>query len=62
MSPMSAWEMLTVYGPAQHSQSMDFIIELSRKCMMTSLPMVIGGDFNLIRSVKDKDLGWLILD
>jgi hypothetical protein len=43
------WEMLTVYEPTQHSQSMVFITELSRKCTLTSLPMVIGGDFNLIR-------------
>jgi hypothetical protein len=51
------WEMLIVYGHPEHSQSMDFIAEMSRKCMMTSLPIIIGGDFNLIRSVKGKNTG-----
>jgi exonuclease III len=37
------WEMLTVYGPAQHDQSSNFIAKLSRKCMYVTLPVVIGG-------------------
>jgi hypothetical protein len=49
------WELITVYGPAQHDESQDFISELSRKCMYAVLPVVLGGDFNLIRSAKDKN-------
>jgi hypothetical protein len=49
------WELITVYGPAQHSQSTDFIVELFRKCMRVSLPVVLGGNFNLIRFASDKN-------
>jgi hypothetical protein len=43
------WEMITIYGPAQHDMSSDFVAELSRKCLCASLCLVFGGDFNLIR-------------
>jgi hypothetical protein len=48
-------ELITVYGPAQHSSSSDFISELSRKCMRVTLPLLLGGDFNLIRFTEDKN-------
>jgi hypothetical protein len=44
-----------VYGPTQCERSSYFITELSRKCMVAVLPMVLGCGFNLIRSVKDKN-------
>jgi hypothetical protein len=47
--------MIIVYGPAHHDQSANFISELSRKCMFVTLPLVIGGDFNLIRTSCDKN-------
>jgi hypothetical protein len=43
------WELIMVYEPAQHDRSQDFITELSRKCLYSNLPVVIGGDFNMIR-------------
>jgi hypothetical protein len=49
------WEMLTVYGPAHHDLLASFILELSRKCMYATLPLVMGGDFNLIRTASDKN-------
>jgi hypothetical protein len=49
------WELVTIYGHAQHEASSDFITELSGKCMVAVLPMVFGGDFNLIRSAKEKN-------
>jgi hypothetical protein len=49
------WEMLAVYGPAQHEKSREFIAELSRKCLYATLPMVLGGDFNLIRNANEKN-------
>lgn len=48
------WRMVVVYGPANHSLSGDFIAELQQCCMESSLPMVMGGDFNLMREKKDK--------
>jgi hypothetical protein len=37
------WELITVYGPAQHCLSTNFIIELLRKCMRANLPLLLGG-------------------
>jgi hypothetical protein len=45
----SRWVLIIVYGPAKYNLCVDFIAELSRKCVCTTLTMVIGGDFNLIR-------------
>jgi hypothetical protein len=49
------WELITVYGPAQHSSSSYFISELSQKCIRATLPLLLGGDFNLIRFIEDKN-------
>jgi exonuclease III len=49
------WELVTVYGPAQQDKPRDFIVELSRKCMVATLPLVFGGDFNLIRDSSEKN-------
>jgi hypothetical protein len=49
------WELITIYGPAQHSFSANFISELPRKCMRSNLPLLLGGDFNLIRFTEDKN-------
>ena len=46
--------MVCVYGPAQHENSSFFIEELNSLCQNCSLPLVIGGDFNLIRELGDK--------
>lgn len=48
------WELLVVYGPADHSRSGDFFRELHAKIHASANPMVVGGDFNLLRRVDDK--------
>ena len=48
------WEVIIVYGPADHSRSAAFLDELHRKISAASLPVVVGGDFNLLRVVEDK--------
>jgi exonuclease III len=48
------WEVVTVYGPAQHDYSLDFLLELDTICSRGGLPKVLGGDFNLIRNEEDK--------
>jgi hypothetical protein len=35
------WELITGFGPAQHTLSSDFISELSRKCMTSTLPLFL---------------------
>jgi hypothetical protein len=49
------WELIIVYGPAQHNLLVDFIAELSRKCIVATLPVVLGVDFNTIRWINEKN-------
>nr|XP_040252309.1 lysine-rich arabinogalactan protein 19-like [Aegilops tauschii subsp. strangulata] len=47
-----------VYGPADHSQSAEFLGELQAKVTTVTaaaLPVLVGGDFNLIKSGADKN-------
>ena len=56
-------EFIVVYGPADHSLSPLFLNELSLKIDACNLPMVIGGDFNLLRCPNDKsndNFSWLL--
>lgn len=49
--------VLNVYGPAQHDLSEDFINELYEFSAKVELPIVMGGDFNLIRNNKERNHG-----
>ncbi|XP_073359873.1 uncharacterized protein [Aegilops tauschii subsp. strangulata] len=46
------WEIIVVYGPADHSRSAAFLAELHSKISSATLPVVAGGDFNLLRSPR----------
>jgi endonuclease/exonuclease/phosphatase family metal-dependent hydrolase len=48
------WTFILVYGPADHSRTREFLEELSSEVASCRLPLVIGGDFNLIRGPGDK--------
>lgn len=53
-----SWVIICVYGPADHSRSGDFlgeILALVGAKRAANTPLVIGGDFNLIRSGVDKN-------
>jgi exonuclease III len=43
------WNLLVVYGAAHDDLKMQFLSELSSFCSKHSEPLVIGGDFNIIR-------------
>jgi hypothetical protein len=43
------WNILVVYGAAHDKQKLDFLSELSSFCSRNSDPILIGGDFNIIR-------------
>ncbi|KAE8784280.1 retrotransposon protein [Hordeum vulgare] len=43
-----------VYGPADHHRSTTILDELRRKISSALLSVVVGGDFNLLRSMEDK--------
>ena len=49
--------VLNIYGPAQHSCSDDFIREVKDFCTNENLPILMGGDFNLIRNNKERNQG-----
>jgi exonuclease III len=48
------WEVIMVYGPADHRRSPAFLAELTSKVVRCMTPVMIAGDFNLIRSPEDK--------
>jgi len=48
------WSVVVVYGPAQHDLSRNVLAELDEICNQRNLPMIMGGDFNLIRKESEK--------
>jgi hypothetical protein len=48
------WEVIIVYGPADHRRSPAFLDELRAKVERSTIPVVVAGDFNLIRMPEDK--------
>lgn len=48
------WSLATVYGPAQADRKEMFLAELVRLGSQESLPLVIGGDFNILRCPSEK--------
>jgi exonuclease III len=49
-----SWEIIIVYGPADHTRSRAFLDELRAKIDRCTTPVVVAGDFNLIRTPEDK--------
>jgi hypothetical protein len=49
------WTFFVVYGPADHRRTLEFLAELSAAISACTLPLVVGGDFNLIRGSEDKN-------
>ncbi|KAK1683865.1 hypothetical protein QYE76_044713 [Lolium multiflorum] len=58
-------DIIGVYGPADHGRSREFLQELSAKIATSTRPLLLGGDFNLIRAAEDKNnsnLNWTLID
>jgi hypothetical protein len=49
------WCFILVYGPADHGRSDEFLRELAREVDASPFPVVLAGDFNLIRGASDKN-------
>ncbi|XP_071677232.1 uncharacterized protein [Lolium perenne] len=49
------WAFFVVYGPADHRRTQEFLGELTLAVEACDLPLVVGGDFNLIRGAEDKN-------
>jgi hypothetical protein len=42
------WALVVVYGPAQNDQKQLFLAELVNMCSREALPILVGGDFNIL--------------
>ena len=49
------WALVVVYGAAQDEKKPDFLSELVRICEDETLPILVGGDFNIIRRQEEKN-------
>lgn len=49
------WNLVSVYGAAQPEFKDVFLIELIQLCSKETLPIMIGGDFNIIRGPQEKN-------
>jgi hypothetical protein len=48
------WRFMLVYGPTDHVRTPEFLGELEQEVSKCQLPIVVGGDFNLVRRAEDK--------
>jgi hypothetical protein len=49
------WKLVIVYGAAQLEDKEEFLAELGNVCSDQSLPLLVGGDFNIIRFSSEKN-------
>ena len=55
------WVLVSVYGAAQDDHKPLFLSELVRLCENEPLPMLVGGDFNIIRKPEEKTMQTITL-
>ena len=48
---------MAVYGAAQPELKPEFLADLVRICGSEQLPLLVGGDFNIIRRREEKNNG-----
>jgi exonuclease III len=48
------WLLVPVYGAAQDKNKYEFLAELVRTCESETIPMLLAGDFNILRKPEDK--------
>ena len=49
------WCLVAVYGEAQLEFKEKFLTKLVQACRKVSLPLLVGGDFNIIRNPSEKN-------
>lgn len=49
------WRLITVYGAAQPEHKEEFLRELAQDCYGCDEPLLIGGDFNILRQENEKN-------
>jgi hypothetical protein len=48
------WILVPVYGAVQDNHKAEFLAELVRLCEVETLPILLAGDFNILRRREDK--------
>jgi hypothetical protein len=56
------WALVVVYGPAHDDQKLNFLTELVQMGSRECLPILIGGDFNILRSHVEKIITTTMVD
>jgi hypothetical protein len=59
------FDMIGVYGPADHTRSHQFLADLEAKVSSCHFPVVVLGDFALIRGAQDKsnsNINWPLVN
>jgi hypothetical protein len=49
------WALLAVYGPAQADHKENFLAELVHMCSHEELPLIMGGDYDILRHPSEKN-------
>jgi hypothetical protein len=49
------WALIAVYGAAQDGLKGAFLAELAQTCSKECVPVLVGGDFNIIRNPQEKN-------
>jgi hypothetical protein len=49
------WALVAVYGPTQEDKKAQFLAGLVNMCSREALPILIGGDFNILRNPDEKN-------
>jgi hypothetical protein len=50
------WALVAIYGPAQGEFKESFLAALVNMCSHENLPLVIGGDYNILRHPSEKTM------
>lgn len=51
------WCVINVYGPVQIDLKPDFLRELMEMIITSEFPVLVGGDFNMVRECAEKSNG-----
>ena len=52
------WALVIIYGVAQECDKEEFLADLGLVCGDQTMPLLIGGDFNIIRFASEKNKAW----
>lgn len=51
------WMLINVYGLAHDDRKREFLEEIQSKVQSSDIPVLLGGDFNLVRRIEEKSSG-----